>query len=40
MLCVPIQVELTEEFEDPAGTQFIAIGGFVTGGKSDQGAGG
>lgn len=31
MLCVPIQVELIEAFDDPEGTQFIAIGGYVTG---------
>lgn len=38
MLCVPIQVELTEAFDEPEGTSFIAIGGFVTGGVSDQGS--
>lgn len=31
MLCVPIQVELTEEDDDPAGTVYVAVGGFVTG---------
>lgn len=37
MLCVPIQVELTEACDGPEGTQYIALGGFVTSSHDEQG---